>query len=535
MTKQFGLALTRRRLMQGAAAAGAALALGPQRSARAQSGGGELVIGQPTFRHLNPAIQSGNATGVPGTQIFAGLIQLDDAFNPQPYLADSWEASDDGLSHTFHLNRDAEFHDGKPVTARDVAFSLQVVKQNHPFGPTMFDAVSEVQAVDDKTVRIVLATPHPALMSALSPLLMPVLPEHVYGAGNIRENEANLRPVGSGPFRFTDYRPGEFLILDRHEGFFREGRPYLDRLLFNVNKDPVVNVLGLERGDVDYLPFALVRVKDVERLKENADLVVTTDGYEALGATNYLEFNHRVKPLDDVRVRKAISYAIDRDFIAERLLRGESRRLDGPLTASNPFATTDLATYDVDLDKARALLDEAGHPAGADGMRFALTLEWLPDANINSQEPIAQYLKPQLRKIGIDVELRPNPDFASYANRIGNWEHQLAMNGIWNYPDPVIGVNRAYVCDNQRKGVIWSNTEGYCNERVDELLAQAAVETDVEKRKTLYAQFQKIVTDELPFAWTNEEPLYTIYRAGLVNPPLSVWGALAPFDGMSWG
>ena len=106
--------------------------------------------------------------------------------------------------------------------------------------------------------------------------------------------------------------------------------------------------------------------------------------------------------------------------------------------------------------------------------------------------------------------------------------------GIWNYPDPVIGVHRAYLSSNIRK-VITSNTEGYSNPRVDELLAQAAVETDFDKRKALYAEFQKIVTDELPFYWTNEEPLYTIYKKGLQNPPLTVWGALAPFDGVSWG
>ena len=526
--------MSRRRLLQTMGASGAALALGAGTAAHAQNRGGQLVIGHTTFRHLNPAIQSGQATGVPGANIFAGLVQTDDAFQPQPYLATSWETAADGLSYTFHLDPNARFHDGRPVTSADVAFSLGVVKDNHPFGKVMFGAVSEVQTPDPQTARFVLDRPHPALMAALTPLLMPVLPQHVYGEGDIKTNPANAEPVGSGPFRFADYRPGEFLILERNDDFFREGRPYLDQLLFNVSNNPIANVLGLEQGDIDYLPFAQIRVKDIARLKDNPDLVVTGDGYEALGATNYLEFNLRVPPLDDVRVRKAIAYAIDQDFIEKALLRGEGRRLNGPLTASNPFASDDLVTYDVDLDRARALLDEAGHPEGADGTRMTLTLEWLPDVNINSQEPVAQYIKAQLKKVGIDIELRPNADFGSFATRIGNWDHQLTLNGIWNYPDPLIGVHRAYLSTNIRNA-IFSNTEGYNNPRVDEILRKAGLETDFDKRKALYAEFQKIVTDELPLYWTNEEPFYTIYRKGLQNPPLTVWGALAPFDGVSWG
>ena len=106
----------------------------------------------------------------------------------------------------------------------------------------------------------------------------------------------------------------------------------------------------------------------------------------------------------------------------------------------------------------------------------------------------------------------------------------MTMNAIWNYPDPVIGVHRAYLCTNQKKGVIWSNTEGYCNEKVDEILGRAAVAVDMDERRALYAEFQRIVSDELPFTWTNEEPYVTIYRDVVMNPPESVWGAMSPMD-----
>jgi len=524
--------LSRRRFLEGALIAPAAISLDLGRPAAAQSNPGQLVIGHTTLRHLNPAIQSGQATGLPGTQIFAGLVRIDENFKPQPYLAESWEIAKDGLSYTFHLKSGAVFHDGRPIKASDVAFSIGVVKANHPFGKIMFGPVKEVQTPDDRTAVIMLDRPQPAMMQALHPLLMPILPEHVYGVGDIQSNPANIKTVGSGPFKYKDYRAGEYLILERNKEYFMEG-PHFDELVLKVTQDPLVNVLGLERGEIDYLPFALVKITEIDRLRKNDKLVVTRDGYEAFGATNYLEFNLRVKPLSDLRVRQAIAYAIDKKFIVEKLLRGEANRLDGPLTASNPFAADKLHIYDLDLERAKSLLDEAGHKPDASGTRLTFTLEWLPDANINSQQPVANYLKAQLSKVGIKINLRPNADFASYAARVANWQHELLLNGMWNYPDPVIGVHRAYISSNIRHQ-IYTNTSGYSNPKVDDILAKAAVEPDFEKRKALYAQFQDIVTEDLPLCWTNEEPFFTIYRKGLKNPPLTVWGPLAPYDRVSW-
>jgi len=413
------------------------------------------------------------------------------------------------------------------VTAADVAFTLDIVKNNHPFGAPMFGPVDRVETPDAHTAILRLSQPHPALMAALSPALLPILPKHVYGEGPIQTNPANLAPIGSGPFKFVEYRPGEHVVLERNDRFFLEGRPHLDKLVFKIIKDPMATLLAVEHGEVRYLPFANIRVRDLSRVKDNPALSFTQRGYEAFGTTNYLEFNLRKPPLDDVRVRKAIAHAIDKGFIVDKLISGQTVRLDGPMAQASPFRSDDLVRYPLHLDTANRLLDEAGHKRQADGTRFSLTLDWIPDANINSQEPTAQYLKSQLKKIGIDIVLRASPDLPTWASRVSNWEHELTMNGIWNYPDPVIGTHRAFLSTNQKKGVIWSNTEGYSNPHVDELLAAAGREPDLAKRKAIYAKFQKIVTDDLPFAWTNEEPLFTIYDRKLDGIPLSVWGALA--------
>lgn len=530
------LSINRRRFLN-ATGASAALALTglPMRSSNAETQPGTLIIGHTTVRHLNPAIQSGQATGVPGVQLFAGLLQMDDKFQPHPYLAKSWTVSDDGLVYSFKLVEGALFHDGKPITSEDVSFSMDIVKANHPFGSSMFKAVSQVETPDATTVIFRLDYPQPALLAALSPLLLPILPKHVYSTAPIQSHPANIAVIGSGPFKLVEFKAGQHIIMERNPKFFRENRPYLDRLVFRINKDSVSSLISVERGEVNYLPFAGVRVRDLARLETNPKIRITSGGYEALGATNYLEINHRKAPLNDVRVRRAIAHSMDKEFIVNKLMAGKAVRMDGPLTKSNVFySKDDLTVYEYDIEKANALLDAAGLARKGGGSRVSLTLEWLPDVNINSQEPVAQYLKAQLRKVGIDIELRANSDFPSWSARVSNWEYDLTMNGMWNYPDPVIGVNRAYLSTNQRKGVIYSNTEGYSNPRVDEILAEAGREQDFSKRKALYGEFQKIVTNDLPLIWTNEEPLFTIHDVKLENVPATVWGPLGPWDEMRW-
>ncbi|MFK5951692.1 MAG: ABC transporter substrate-binding protein, partial [Desulfobacterium sp.] len=174
-------------------------ALAAEPDAGTPSSGGELVMGlYATPPHLNPAIQSGMATQFPGTQIFAGLLRFDNDWNPHPYLAENWEISKEGLSVTLHLVKNAVFHDGKPITSEDVAFSILTVKALHPF-KSMLAPVERVDTPDPHTAVIRLKKPHPAILLAMSPALLPILPKHVYGTvKKIRGHPANMKPIGSG-------------------------------------------------------------------------------------------------------------------------------------------------------------------------------------------------------------------------------------------------------------------------------------------------------------------------------------------------
>ena len=497
----------------------------------AQTHGGTMVIGTgENPRHLNPAVQSGTATAVPGTQLFASPLKYDEDWQMQPYLAESWSVSDDGLSVTLNLVKNAVFHDGQPVTSEDVAFSIETVRDNHPF-KSMFAPVTSVDTPDAHTAIIRLSQPHPAIMLALSGPLCPIIPKHVYGDGqDIKSHPANSAPVGSGPFKFVSWEQGGDIVMERFDDFFIENRPYLDGMVIRRITDANSIVIAMENGDLDFYPF-VGGSQQIKRLEEAGHLTVTKTGYEAIGPTVWLAFNTQKEPLNDVRVRQAIAYAVDRDFIVNVLHRGTSTIQRGPIIESSPFFDETIEAYDVDLDKANALLDEAGHPAD-DGTRFELTIDYIPILPEQMKSP-AEYMKSQLKKVGIEVELRASPDFPTWAQRVSNYEFDMTMDVPFNWGDPVIGVHRTYLSSNIVKGVIWSNTQQYSNPEVDALLEAGGKELDFEKRKEFYSEFQHLVARDLPVYWLNSLPFHSAFKNSIVNPPLGIWGPMQSMDDLA--
>ena len=505
----------------------AAIAVSAMSATPLWADGSLVIMSTQVPRHLNGAVQSGIATAVPSTQLFASLVRYDNGWDPQPYLAKSWETSADGKSVTFHLVEGATFHDGKPITSEDVAFSIMTIKANHPF-QSMFAPVEAVETPDANTAVIKLAQPHPALMLALSPALAPIIPKHVYGDGqDVKSHPANSAVVGSGPFKLKEFTPGEAIVLEKNPNFFVDGRPVLDEILIRIVKDPSALLIAMENGEGDMYPF-MAGSQEIKRLQGVDALEVTAEGYAAIGPINWLAFNTASPKLGDKRVRQAIAYAVDRDFIIKALHRGVSTAQRGPIIESSPFFEAGVEEYKVDLEKSKALLAEAGV-----ALPLALTIDYIPGPK-EQQQSIAEYLKSQLKKIGIELEVRAAPDFPTWAGRVGGHDFDLTMDVVFNWGDPVIGVHRTYLSSNIRKGVIWSNTQNYSNPKVDELLAAAAVEQDMAKRKALYSEFQKIVVDEVPIMFLNASPYHTAYKDGIENAPMGIWGTAHPMDTVSW-
>lgn len=496
--------------------------------------GGTLVlslgIGPPI--HFNPALLSGSIVTIPGSQIFASPLRYDENWNPQPYLAKSWEVSDDGLSVTLHLVENATFHDGVPITSEDVAFSLLTVQQYHPF-KSMFAPVTAVETPDPYTVVIQLSRPHPAILLAMSPPCLPILPKHIYGDGqDILTHPANLVPVGSGPFKFVSYEQDKRIILEKNEDFFIPGRPFLDRLEIWLDLDPISQAVDLER-QVSHMTTVYTDYPSLEKLGESGNMVITRQGYEGLGPLNWLAFNLLREPVSDVRVRQAIAHAIDMDFIIDYMNKGLSQRAYGPIVPDSPFYDPDIPRYSYDPEKAVDLLDQAGYPITENGFRFSLTLDYLPLVP-SQQRDTAYLIKKNLKDIGIEVIIRDSGSFPDWAYRISHWDFDMTLDAVYNWGDPIIGVHRTYITENIKKGVIWSNTQNYRNPVVDELLSEAATEMDFEKRKQLYQEFQQIIVEDLPVIPINVFPYHTVYNINLGNPPLTIWGVHSPLDEVYW-
>lgn len=516
--------MNKRRFLELAAMGSATSIMGiPMHVAAQAAKGGVLVIGSTQRpRHLNSAVQSGIATMMPAAQLFASLIRMDANWKPQPYLAERWDLSSDNRSVTLHLRKDAVFHDGKPVTAEDVKFSIETIRDNHPF-KTMYGPVNAVTVPDPYTAVVRLSEPHPALLLAMSTSLTPIIPKHIFGDGtDVKIHPRNVNPVGSGPFKLMDFKPGEFLILERFDKFFIKDAPKLERIIVREFKDSSSMMLAFERGEIDIHP-ELTDINLINRAKKNPSVTVASMA-PAIGPIIWLAFNTKSPKLSDKRVRQAINYALDKKYISETLLGKVHGRATGPIASGSPFYEPQVEKYDFNLQKAAKLLDDAGFKPGVNGIRLTLDLDYLPA--LSEGIVIQEYAKAALAKIGIEVNVRNSPDFPSWARRVSSLQFDMTVDSVWNWGDPVIGVHRTWLSSNIKPGIIWSNTQSYSNPKVDELLLAAGKEPVVAKRKAMYSQMQKIVVDECPVAFLLEFNFNMAFNAKVQNRPAGIWGLI---------
>ena len=505
-----------------ALSAAACLALAPV-AAGAQHKGGSMVYLSSKIPSLNP-LHAQYDVGLVSSQIFASLVRMDENNRPIPYLADSFSISEDGLAYTFNLAGNAKFHDGNPVTSADVAFSLEIIRKNHRFGPQMFGPVETVETPDDRTVVFRLSQPHgPLLLAATTPRQLPIMPKHVYGDGDFMTHPAHKNPVGSGPFVIKEHKTDQYLIIERNEEHFVEGLPHLDRIIYQMVTDKTAKRIGLQRNQFQLAnASAVMRLTDIDSFKK-VDHLALTEMKTVSGGAIVLEFNNREGPLADKAVRQAIAYGIDRSYIADVLHAGYSKAAAGPLPFTNIFFNPGIEGYPHDLDKANALLDEAGYPVKDDGIRFELGLIYIaqpfwPDYQSVPGEYVAQALK----KIGVKVNQEPMAGAAAWSKRISAWNYDMSLNWPGDKVDPAIGVSRLYVCDNV-KNQAYTNTSGYCNAEVDGIFAQAALEADLDKRQALYDKVSKILIEDMPMNWLFDTVGYWFHHKDLHLPAYG-WG-----------
>ncbi|WP_234187934.1 ABC transporter substrate-binding protein [Shinella sp. NM-101] len=511
---------TRRTFLQAGAALLASTALPTLALAQDAPSGGRLIVAADSEpKNLNPAIVASNGVFFVASKVVEPLAEA--AFDSEdglaPRLATAWEGSNDGLSVTFRLREGVTWHDGKPFTSADVAFSaLNVWKPLQNLGRVVFAHLEAVETPDDATAifRFSRPTPLQIIRNAL-PVVSSVIPKHLYEGTDIAANPANVQLVGTGPFRFAEYKPGEYYRLTRNEAYWDKGQPKLDEIVFRVLPDRAGAGAALEAEEIQLAAFSAVPLTELDRISKVPGIKVITKGYEALTYQLVVEINHRRKELADLKVRQAIAHAIDRKFVVDTIFLGYATASTGPVPKNAPeFYDADVPAYDFNVDKANALLDEAGYAKGADGKRFSLKLR--PAPYFNETRQFGDYLRQALAAVGIDAAL-VNADSAAHQKAVyTDHDFDLAVAPPVFRGDPAISTT-ILVQSGIPAGVGFSNQGGYANAELDAVIAKAADTVDAAARTELYRQFQKLVVTDLPLINVAEWGFITVARDTVLN------------------
>lgn len=496
-------AISRRAVLLGSTALMAsALVPGGARAQMPRKGGRLVVAADSEPRNLNPAIVASNGVFFISSKIVEPLAEAsyDGKDGLSPRLAVSWEGAPDGRSATFKLREGVKWHDGKPFTSADVAFSaLKIWKELQNLGRTVFKDLEAVDTPDEATAifRFSRPTPFQLIRNAL-PALTSVVPKHLYETNNIANNPLNNAPVGTGPFKFAEYKAGQYYRLTKNPDYWDNAtQPYLDEIIYQVLPDRASAASALEAGEIQLAAFSAVPLADLARISKVPGLSVVTKGYEALTYELIVEINHRRKELADLKVRRAIAHAIDRQFVVNTIFLGYAHVATGPVPSTDPqFYTPDVPVYDFDIEKANALLDEAGYKRNADGVRFKLRL--LPAPYFNETRQFGAYLRQALAVVGIDAQLVNNDNAAHIKAVYTDHDFDLAVGPPVFRGDPAISTT-ILVQSGIPDGVPFSNQGGYKNSELDALIEKASETLDEKARTELYRQFQKLVAEDLPF------------------------------------
>ncbi len=410
----------------------------------------------------------------------------------EPGLAKSWESSSDLLTWTLHL-RDAKFADGSPVTTDDVIYSLNRIFKS-PNWSFLFTAFHNVTAPDAKTIQIALSQPWAPMLADLS----------IYGASIVPKAVVETKgdaffnaPYGSGPFVVTEWAKGDHISLKKNPNYWDAPKPYLDALEFVIIGDDNTRVIKLEAGEIDIasdLPF-----NQIDVLKQTDGIVVQTD---PLSRVDYIALNHQRAPFDDVNVRKAINYAVDKDQIIKTVLFGNGEPAQS-LLPKMLWWNSEAKPYPYDLAMAKDFMAKSKVPNGFE-------TDLLISAGNSVQQQYATIVQKNLQELGIKIKIQQLDELTLYTEYFQKYEYNmLAQYHTTDIIDPDEIINYA-MNYNGGTGAIWT---GYNNPKIAALTTAAATEANPVKREQMYHQIQQMSLDDAQVLFL----YFPLSRTGLRN------------------
>ncbi len=518
------------------AACGGGEERGAEGGARGAAGppvtGGTATIGVLTdFSGFNPVTNTSILTDeVIKQMLFTPLVQYDEKLEVRPYLAESWELSDSGV--TFRLRDDVKWHDGQPVTAEDVKFTFDLAKNPETaslLGSAYMNMVRSATVVDPRTIRFDFVAPH---AQALDGFWWAPLPKHLLQdvpAAQLLQAPYNNNPVGSGPFRFVSWDRNQRLVLDADTAFTPGlgGRPNLDRVVFRIIPEATTMLTEILNGSADVIGWTL--------LPDQAKQIEGQRGVELRHFPSreftYVGWNNQREPFTDARVRRALAMAVDRQQMIEALLQGFGAPASGMIPPWSPMYT-DIPQIPYDPAGAKRLLAEAGWAdSNGDGilekggrpLRFTL----LVNAANRLHQDLATVMQQQLRQAGVDLQLR-TAEFQTLLQQHKARNYDAVISN-WTLDTFKVDPTPLFSCDEARKPGS-ANRAGYCNAQADRLIQEGLRTMDPAQAKQTWAQFSEILQQDQPITflyWTEDlagvgprlEGVEMDVRSKLVNVP----------------
>ncbi len=450
--------------------------------------------------------------------IFEGLIRYKPGTTElEPWLAEKWYISPDGKVFTFYLRKGVKFHDGTDFNADAVVFSFERQRDpNHPFHKYgeweywswCFNEIEKVEKVDDYTVRITLSeefAPFLTTMAMFTVYIVSPTNHEKLGA------EASSHPVGTGPFKFVEWVKDDHITLEKFENYWGP-KPKIDKLIFKVIPDASVRLLELQKGTIDGMEFP--NPDDLEKIKNDKNLTLLTQPGLNVG---YLAFNLGEdtpgydSKLSDVRVRKAIYHAINRQDIVEHLYKGTAVVAKNPLPPTLWGYNDEIVDYEYNPEKAKELLKQAGYPNG-----FETNLWAMPVARPYMFDPqkIAEAIQSDLAKVGIKAKI-VTYDWGTYLDKTDGGEHAMCLLGwTMDYPDPD---NILYVLLDPDAATVGSagNVAFYRNKKIHELNMLARKTYNIKEREKYYKEIQKIVHEDIPWVPLAHAQQMVVFRSNV--------------------
>lgn len=415
--------------------------------------------------------------------IYNRLVKYTNSYDIVPDLAKSWEYDETGKRLTFHLEENVKWHDGTKFTAEDVKFTFDTIKSQNGYMAGTLENISEVVVDDDNTVTFVLKEVDSSVLSSLSGLGVFIMPKHIYENTDWLENEANKKPIGTGPFKFESWKSGESITLVRNDDYFGD-KPNLKKAVFKFIPEENTAWLAWLNDEIDW--YDSYPASEVEKLKDNSKYKVLE---RQTANVTYLSFNLRKAPFNNTKVRQAFAYSVDREDILKTAYQNVGKVSEYTIPSIfSAYISNDAKLYSRDIEKAEQLLKEAGYRKNSNGCYITVDFEYFA---LDRNDELAQKLESQLKEAGICLNLKLL-EYATWQEKVMN-NHDFTLTIMSGNQGPTI-----YNTLNRFDPSSGINITGYNSNTIKEYIKAAKTAKTDEELKTAFNNIQKTLLEDVP-------------------------------------